>query len=70
MNVRVHPSQNKQTKNNTCTFLVVFDWLDAPPERITGADIPMPYTHVLEDLAMVKSSNIANAVRRVCYRQK
>jgi len=49
---------------------LAFDWLDAPPERITGADVPMPYTQILEDLAMVTPSNIANAVRRVCFRQK
>jgi len=47
-----------------------FDWLDAPPERITGADVPMPYTHVLEDEAMVRPANIINAVKRVCYRKK
>ncbi len=21
-----------------------FDWLDAPVQRVTGADVPMPYT--------------------------
>jgi len=25
-----------------------FDYLDAPMERVTGADIPMPYAEVLE----------------------
>ncbi len=25
-----------------------FDYLDAPVERITGADVPMPYAHNLE----------------------
>jgi len=47
-----------------------FDTLDAPPERVTGADLPMPYTSVLEDAAMVKIENIVNAVHRVTYRQK
>jgi pyruvate dehydrogenase E1 component beta subunit len=25
-----------------------FDFLDAPMERVAGADIPMPYSHVIE----------------------
>lgn len=48
----------------------VFDYLDAPPERITGADLPMPYAANLEEKAMVNATNIANAVKRVCYRKK
>jgi len=47
-----------------------FDYLDAPPERITGADVPMPYAHPLEEEAMVQPHNIVNAVKRVCYRSK
>jgi len=47
-----------------------FDWLDAPPERITGADVPMPYSYELEKKAMVQVENIVNAVKRVCYRNK
>jgi pyruvate dehydrogenase E1 component beta subunit len=31
-----------------------FDDLDAPVERITGADIPMPYAANLEALALPK----------------
>lgn len=29
-----------------------FDYLDAPLERITGADIPMPYSISIERLAV------------------
>lgn len=47
-----------------------FDYLDAPVERITGADVPMPYTKPLEDKAMVQIENIVNGARRVCYRNK
>ncbi|KAF2070905.1 hypothetical protein CYY_007771 [Polysphondylium violaceum] len=47
-----------------------FDYLDAPIERITGADVPMPYAKNLEDAAMVQVQNIVNACRRVCYRKK
>jgi len=46
-----------------------FDYLDAPVERITGADVPMPYAKNLEDTAMVQVSNIVNAAKRVCYRK-
>lgn len=47
-----------------------FDELDAPPERITGADVPMPYSTPLETKAMIQPDNIVNAVKRVCYRKK
>jgi pyruvate dehydrogenase E1 component beta subunit len=30
----------------------VFDYLDAPPERVTGADVPMPYAANLEKAAL------------------
>jgi len=42
-----------------------FDYLDAPVERITGADVPMPYTKPLEDKCMVQVENIMNATQRV-----
>jgi len=47
-----------------------FDYLDAPIERVTGADVPMPYAKNLEDAAMVQVQNIVNAVRRVTHRNK
>jgi len=47
-----------------------FDYLDAPVERVTGADIPMPYAKSLEDLAMVHVENVVNAAKRVCHRNK
>jgi len=47
-----------------------FDDLDAPMERVTGADVPMPYAQKLEDAAMVEAQNVINAVRRVCFRKK
>jgi len=49
---------------------LAFDDLDAPPERITGADVPMPYAYPLEQKAMVQVENIVNAVKRVTYRNK
>mmetsp|Transcript_5131 Transcript_5131/g.12921 ORF Transcript_5131/g.12921 Transcript_5131/m.12921 type:complete len:327 (+) Transcript_5131:285-1265(+) len=43
-----------------------FDDLDAPVERITGADIPMPYAENLEALALPKVHDIVRVTRRVC----
>jgi pyruvate dehydrogenase E1 component beta subunit len=47
-----------------------FDYLDAPPERITSADVPMPYAKSIEDLAIPNAQNVINAIKRVCYRKK
>jgi pyruvate dehydrogenase E1 component beta subunit len=44
-----------------------FDDLDAPVERITGADVPMPYARNLEHLAMPSPERVVEAVRRVMY---
>jgi pyruvate dehydrogenase E1 component beta subunit len=44
-----------------------FDDLDAPVERITGADVPMPYARNLEHLAMPSPERVVDAVRRVMY---
>lgn len=46
-----------------------FDYLDAPVERITGADVPMPYTIPLEKLALPQADDIAAAVRRAMSRK-
>jgi len=45
-----------------------FDFLDAPPARVTGADVPMPYAGGLEKEALPQSHNIVNAVQRVVAR--
>jgi pyruvate dehydrogenase E1 component beta subunit len=42
-----------------------FDYLDAPVERITGADVPMPYSIPLEKLALPQQEDVMNAIRRV-----
>ncbi len=41
-----------------------FDYLDAPVERITGADVPMPYAINLEKLALPQVDDISTAVKR------
>eukprot|EP00008_Paramoeba_atlantica_P013420 CAMPEP_0201488308 /NCGR_PEP_ID=MMETSP0151_2-20130828/17883_1 /ASSEMBLY_ACC=CAM_ASM_000257 /TAXON_ID=200890 /ORGANISM="Paramoeba atlantica, Strain 621/1 / CCAP 1560/9" /LENGTH=330 /DNA_ID=CAMNT_0047873571 /DNA_START=77 /DNA_END=1069 /DNA_ORIENTATION=- len=44
-----------------------FDSLDAPMERVCGADVPMPYSTPIENMAMVQTHNVVSAVKRVCY---
>merc|ERR1712144_68325 len=41
-----------------------FDYLDAPVERVTGADIPTPYAHKLELLAFPDEQTIVKVARR------
>eukprot|EP01083_Nonionella_stella_P018907 52593_1 len=41
-----------------------FDYLDAPVERVTGADVPMPYAANLEALCTPTADNIYAAVMR------
>lgn len=49
-----------------CTIAVeqAFDWLDAPPARVCGLDIPMPYAANLEQLALPKPQWVVDAVRK------
>jgi len=42
-----------------------FDYLDAPLERVTGADVPMPYALNLEQAALPQVDNIVQAVHNV-----
>jgi pyruvate dehydrogenase E1 component beta subunit len=46
-----------------------FDYLDAPPTKVTGADVPMPYAANLETLALPSSELIVKAVKAVRYRE-
>jgi len=43
-----------------------FDDLDAPVERVTGANAPMPYARNLERLKTPSKDRIVAAIRRVC----
>jgi pyruvate dehydrogenase E1 component beta subunit len=45
-----------------------FDYLDAPVERVSGAEVPAPYARNLEVAAFPSEQQIAEAVRRVLYR--
>lgn len=45
--------------NETC-----FDSLDAPVERVTAIDVPMPYAKKLEDAVVPKADSIIKAVKK------
>jgi pyruvate dehydrogenase E1 component beta subunit len=49
-------------------FEHAFDYLDAPPRRVTGADVPMPYAANLEKLALPHVDAIVAAAKDVTYR--
>ncbi len=42
-----------------------FDWLDAPPVRVAGVDVPMPFAANLEKLALPQPEHVVDAVRRL-----
>ena len=46
-----------------------FNYLDAPFERITGADIPMPYATALEYAALPQLEDVINVIERTTYRK-
>ncbi|HEX5503747.1 MAG TPA: alpha-ketoacid dehydrogenase subunit beta [Thermomicrobiales bacterium] len=46
-----------------------FDDLDAPVARVSGAEVPSPYARNLEVAAFPDERQIADAVRRVLYRE-
>ena len=45
-----------------------FDELDAPPERVTNLDVPMPYATNLEQLVLPSASRVVEAVRTLTAR--
>ncbi|KAB2942806.1 pyruvate dehydrogenase complex E1 component subunit beta [Hyphomicrobium sp.] len=44
-----------------------FDDLDAPPVKVSGADVPMPYAANLEKLALPSAEQVVAAVKSVLY---
>uniref|UniRef100_UPI003FD8EDE9 pyruvate dehydrogenase complex E1 component subunit beta n=1 Tax=Acidocella sp. TaxID=50710 RepID=UPI003FD8EDE9 len=42
-----------------------FDWLDAPPVRVAGIDVPMPYAANLEKLALPQPNWVVDAVKKL-----
>ncbi|KAH7570547.1 hypothetical protein ACOSP7_018781 [Xanthoceras sorbifolium] len=55
-----------------CTSVIEdsFGYLDAPVERISGADVPMPYAANLERMAVPQVEDIVRAAKRACYRAR
>jgi len=49
--------------------LEAFDYLDAPPTKVTGKDVPMPYAANLEKLALPHVEDVIAAAKAVCYRE-
>ena len=45
-----------------------FDYLDAPPARVSGKDVPMPYAANLEKLALPSVAEVVEAAKAVSYR--
>ena len=45
----------------------IFDELDAPVLRVTGADVPMPYNKILERAAKADPAKVISAVKKVLY---
>jgi pyruvate dehydrogenase E1 component beta subunit len=42
-----------------------FDWLDAPPMRVAGLDVPLPYAANLEKLCLPQPDWVVNAVKKI-----
>jgi pyruvate dehydrogenase E1 component beta subunit len=49
--------------------LEAFDYLDAPPTKVSGKDVPMPYAANLEKLALPTVDDLIAAVKAVCYKE-
>jgi pyruvate dehydrogenase E1 component beta subunit len=45
-----------------------FDWLDAPPVRLSQKDVPMPYAANLEALTLPSVEDIVAAAKQVSYK--
>jgi pyruvate/2-oxoglutarate/acetoin dehydrogenase E1 component len=50
-----------------CVIEDAFDYLDAPPVRLCGANMPVPYAKSLEDAAMPQVDDIVAAARRLMH---
>lgn len=45
-----------------------FDWLDAPVQRVTAKDVPLPYAANLEHMALPQAEDVVAAAKSVLYR--
>jgi pyruvate dehydrogenase E1 component beta subunit len=48
--------------------LEAFDYLDAPPTKVSGKDVPMPYAANLEKMALPTVEDLIAAVKAVSYK--
>ncbi|KAG7347635.1 transketolase [Nitzschia inconspicua] len=46
-----------------------FNYMDAPMERVCGADVPMPYAQELENAALPQVADVVAAIERTTYRR-
>ncbi|MBI3013922.1 MAG: pyruvate dehydrogenase complex E1 component subunit beta [Candidatus Tectomicrobia bacterium] len=53
----------------TTLYSEAFDTLDAPIERVTSADVPMPYAKPLEAAVVPDTKRVRAAIDKVLYRQ-
>ena len=51
------------------TVRTCFDDLDAPPERVTSAFVPMPYNLSLEQAALPNKSKLIHAIEKILHRK-
>jgi pyruvate dehydrogenase E1 component subunit beta len=45
-----------------------FDWLDAPVQRVTAKDVPLPYAANLERMALPQAAEVVAAAKAALYR--
>ena len=45
----------------------IFDYLDSPIKKVNSADVPMPYSSVLEKKYLPQVNDIILAIKEVCY---
>ncbi len=43
----------------------MFDYMDAPVKRVTAMDVPLPYAHDIELMALPDAQKVINAVRQI-----
>ncbi len=45
----------------------IFDYLDSPIIKVNSADVPMPYSSVLEKKYLPQVQDIISAIKKICY---
>ena len=64
------PFASVSTEVVTVVVEQAFDDLDAPPERVTSLDVPMPYAFSLEPVVLPSPERVVTVVRRLLGRQE